>query len=83
MKDLEFSFELAPWEEAIRAIGDGGSICAAELLTMLEGESEDGVEEALMRLELRHITLDISRLPRPQASGSGSAAASGDPVGAK
>ncbi len=69
MKDLEFSFDVAPWEEAIAAIPDGGSVCAAQLLTMLEGESEEGVEEALLRLELRHIALDIARLPRPQATG--------------
>ena len=69
MKDLEFSFDVAPWEEAIEAVCDGGSICAAQLLTLLEGESEEGVEEALLRLELRHIALDISRLPRPRATG--------------
>ena len=69
MRDLEFSFDVTPWEEAIEAIPDGGSVCAAQLLTLLEGESEEGVEEALLRLELRHIALDIARLPRPQATG--------------
>ena len=69
MKDLEFSFDMAPWEEALEAISDNGSIGAVQLLTLLEGESEAGVEEALLQLELRHISLDISGLPRPQATG--------------
>jgi RNA polymerase primary sigma factor len=69
MKDLEFSFDMAPWEEALEAIADNGSIGVVQLLTLLEGESEAGVEEALLQLELRHISLDISGLPRPQATG--------------
>ena len=69
MNNLDFSFDTAPWEAAFAKLNDGGSICAAQLLTLLEGESEAGVEEALLQLELRHISLDISRLPRPQATG--------------
>lgn len=69
MMDLEFSFDNAPWEAALAEIPDGGSVDAAQLLTLLEGEGEEVVEEALLQLELRHITLDISRLPKGGATG--------------
>ena len=69
MMDLEFSFDTAPWETALSQLPDGGSVDAAQLLTLLEGESEESVEEALLRLELRHITLDISNLPKANADG--------------
>ena len=69
MRNLDFSFDTAPWEEALADLPDGGSICAVRLLTLLEGETEEGVQEALLQLELRHIGLDIAQLPRPQATG--------------
>ena len=69
MMDLEFSFDAAPWELALGQLPDGGSICAAQLLTLLECETEETVEEVLLQLELRHITLDISALPKAPATG--------------
>ncbi len=69
MMDLDFSFDAAPWEAALSQLSDGGHICAAQLLTLLEGETEESVEEALLQLELRHITLDISALPKAPATG--------------
>lgn len=69
MMDLEFSFDAAPWEDALAQIPNGGSICAAQLLTILEGETDEMVEEALLQLELRGISLDISLLPKPAATG--------------
>ncbi len=69
MMDLEFSFDKAAWEEALAQLADGSSICAAQLLTLLEGETEEAVEEALLQLELRHIALDTSKLPKAPATG--------------
>ncbi len=69
MMDLEFSFDAAPWEDALAQIPNGGSVCAAQLLTVLEGETDEMVEEALLQLELRGISLDISNLPKPAAAG--------------
>lgn len=69
MMDLDFSFDAAPWEAALSRLPDGGSVCAAQLLTLLEGETEESVEEALLQLELRHITLDISALPKASSTG--------------
>lgn len=71
MTELEFSFEEPAWVSALKAIR-GGSITAAHFLTMMEGEPEDGVEEALEYLENAGITLDASDLPK--ASGTGEAA---------
>ena len=69
MMDLDFSFNESAWEEAFAQRADGSSLCAAQLLTLLEGETEEAVEEALLQLELRHITLDISALPKASATG--------------
>ena len=69
MNDLEFSFDAAPWEAAFAQLTDGSTLCAAQLLTLLEGETEESVEEALVQLELRGIALDISGLPKAHATG--------------
>ncbi len=69
--NLDFVFEPAAWELAFRQIGNGGSISAARFLTLMEGEEEQTVEEALLTLEERRIALDISDLP---AAASGEAA---------
>ncbi len=69
MMDLEFSFDAAPWEAVLAQIPNGGSICAAQLLTLLESGTDEMVEEALLQLELRGIALDISGLPKPSSAG--------------
>lgn len=71
MNELDFSFEAAPWEEYLDTISDCAS--AMTLLTLLEGEDEETLEETLQELEGRHVTLDISELPKP--AGTGEAAA--------
>ena len=69
MMDLEFSFDTAPWEAVFAQLPDGGSIDAMQLLTLLEGETEESVEEALLQLDLRGIALDITKLPKASADG--------------
>lgn len=66
---MDFSFEKAPWEAALEQIPAGGQISAAKFLTLMEGETEEMVEEALLQLELRGIALDISQLLRPDFAG--------------
>ena len=51
---------------------DGALFSAARFLTMMEGETEDAVEEALLEMESRGIMLDIADLPK--AAGTGEAA---------
>ena len=72
MSDLEFTFEENPLDAALAAAQVSGKLSATSFLTMMEGESEDAMEEALLELESRGILLDISDLPK--AAGTGEAA---------
>lgn len=67
MNELEFSFEAAPWEKLLDTAAD--SLSAMALLTLMEGESEETFEDALLELEDRGILLDISELPKPAGTG--------------
>lgn len=70
--NLEFTFEPTAWELALEQIEDGGSLSAARFLTLMEGEQEQTVEDALLELERRRILLDVEDLPK--APGTGEAA---------
>ena len=72
MNDLDFSFEQSPWEAFLMKKGMGDTISAANMLTMLEGEEEQALEDALLDLETGCMNLDISGLPK--AGGTGEAA---------
>jgi len=72
MNNLEFTFEESPWELFLASCRTGGMVSAARFLTMMEEESEEAVEDALMELENRDLMLDISDLPK--AAGTGEAA---------
>ena len=72
MNDLEFAFGQSPWEDYIDTLPQGGVTSAAALLAMLEGEEEQAAEDALLALEEKEISLDISDLPK--LSGVGEAA---------
>ena len=66
--DDMFSFEQTPWEAYLETFCET-KICAAQLLTLLEEQSEGAVEDAFLDLEKRLIALDISDLPIPASSG--------------
>ena len=68
----EFVFEESLWELTLSKLRSGGSFSAVRFLALMEGEDESSVEDALMDLEQRKITLDISDLPK--AAGTGEAA---------
>ena len=70
--NLEFTFEPTPWELALEQIEEGGKMSAARFLTLMEGEQEQVVEDALLELEARKILLDVADLPK--ALGTGEAA---------
>ena len=69
MNDM-FTFEEAPWEQALREL-DGG-MTAGHFLALTEGEPEDSLEEAFQVLADRGILLDLADLPK--AAGTGEAA---------
>ena len=68
----EFVFDRPAWEPVLEAIDVGGSISAAGFLTLMEGEEEGTLEDALRYLQQRDILLDVSDLPK--AHGVGEAA---------
>lgn len=64
MIDLEFSFEESPWEQYLAEKSPGEAVSAGKLLTLLEGEEEQSVEEALDAVEQKGLLLDVGDLPR-------------------
>ena len=69
MNDFVFDCERAPWELAGDKLHRGDAISAARFLTLLEGEEETAVEDALMELEQKGVTLRISDLPKNYGAG--------------
>ena len=67
MNDLEFAFDISPWEGYRRGLQMGDVVSAARVLALAEGEQE--LEEALQDLETGAMVLDISDLPRPGGIG--------------
>ena len=72
MNDLEFSFEASPWEAFLLTKGMGETVSAVTLLSMMEGEDEQQLEDALQAMETGCMILDISGLPK--VGGAGEAA---------
>ena len=68
MNELDITFEPRPWERVLEGAKD--SICAAELLTLLEGETEEDAEDAMDLLARKHISIDLATLPKTPAAGS-------------
>ena len=69
MRDLDISFGDSPWEAYFAAKRPGDRVSAVRLLSLLEGETEEGVEDAFAALEEKLLVLDISQLPKLQFTG--------------
>ena len=69
MIDMDISFGDSPWEAWMDRKRYGDSLSAAQLLTFLEEETEEGVEDAFAALEDRGLKLDITSLPSRQFVG--------------
>ena len=69
MNDLDFSFEQTPWEAFLMTKGMGETVSAVTLLSLLEGETEQQLEDALQDLETGCMYLDISGLPKVGGTG--------------
>ena len=65
----DFVFEATPWELALDELHTGGTLSAVRFLTLLEGESEEAVEDAFTDLADVRVALDISELPRTLGTG--------------
>ena len=68
----DFVFEESLWELTLSKLSRGGSISSVRFLTVMEGEDEAAVEDALLDLEQMGVALDITDLPK--AAGTGEAA---------
>lgn len=64
MMDLDFTFEQSPWEQALEALQPGDAIDALSFLSLVEGETEAAVADALQALEDGGVTLNIAGLPK-------------------
>ena len=69
MNKLEYTFEVSPWQDWLRTKQMGDSVSAAQLLTLLEEESEEAVEDALQEIEMACMVLDVSDLPKNVVTG--------------
>ena len=65
----DFVFERTAWELTLEEIEPGSTFSAARFLTLVEGEEEEAVEDALRLLQERDILLDVSDLPKIGAVG--------------
>ena len=72
MNTMDYSFEPTPWEQYRIRLQMGDTVSAADLLAMLEGESDQVLEDALQDLEQGCMVLSVEGLPR--AAGTGEAA---------
>ncbi len=61
--ELDFTFEQSPWEAEIEKLSQGDSLSAATMLSILEQEVDQVVDDAFDALEEKGITLDITTLP--------------------
>ena len=66
---MEFVFEPSDWEVTLDALKHGDRLSAARCLNLLENLSEEEKEDALLVLEERGITLDITDLPTDSGAG--------------
>ena len=69
MNNLDFTFEESPWELTLDTLRRGDKLSAARFVALMEDAEETAVEEALLDLEMGHVALDISDLPRPDGFG--------------
>ncbi len=69
---MDFTFEQTPWELTVQSLKAGDRLDAVRFLALLEEENEEMLEEAFLDLEMRGVTLDISRLPKPSYSSEAS-----------
>ena len=67
--NIDVSFEASPWEKYLQTKQAGDVIPVMDLLTILEDEDEEMLEEALSQLETGCFRLDLSGLARNCISG--------------
>ena len=69
MMDLDITFEQSPWEAYLRTMQLHDTVSAARLLTLLEGEDEQSLEDAFQEMEMAGLDLSVQDLPKAQNTG--------------
>ena len=69
MNNLDFTFETSPWEQYAARLEDHDIVSASQILTLLEGESDEIFEDAFRQLEELRAEIDLSDMPRPVITG--------------
>ena len=67
-----FTFDQSPWEQALEELKPGDVMTAGGFLALVEGETEENLEDAFLALAERGVLLDLADLPK--AAGTGEAA---------
>ena len=66
---IEIQFEQSPWEAYLNSCTNGTSVPAWNLISMLEDEDDEAVEDAFRTIQEKQLDLDLSALPRTIAPG--------------
>jgi RNA polymerase primary sigma factor len=66
---MEFSFEQSQWELYLNSIPENGSITAMQMLTVLENENEEAVEDAFQAILEAGITISVADFPHNEVGG--------------
>lgn len=69
MMDMDFTFDDSPLEDLLSTLAPDAVLPAGQLLTALEGEEEELLEDAFDRLEELRVTVSLSDLPKPSFTG--------------
>ena len=66
---IDIQFEQSPWEAFLNSCKNGTSVSAWNLISMLEEEDDETVEDAFRIIQEKQLDLDLSALPRTIAPG--------------
>lgn len=65
---MEFQFEQSPWEAYLDSCKEGTVIPGWKLLSLMEEEEEEALEDAFRMIQEKQMILDLSGLPRSISS---------------
>ena len=66
---IDIQFEQSPWEAFLNSCKNGTSVSAWNLISMLEEEDDETLEDAFRIIQEKQLDLDLSALPRTIAPG--------------
>ena len=67
--NLDITFDDSAYLAVMDALRPGSCMAASRLLALMEGESDEALEEAFQEMENRNVTLSVAELPLDYGSG--------------